>query len=108
MRKTLVIIGILFMVSSCATYYQSNIAFNDEFEKGDLDKALATLQSKSSDASGKKQFLFDVNNGLLLSLLGRYEESNDFFEKAYIYGEDYHINYLNEVASYLTNPNFTA
>ncbi len=24
-----------------------------------------------------------------------------------MFGEDYHINYLNEAASYLTNPNFT-
>ncbi len=41
-------------------------------------------------------------------MMGKYAESNDFFEKAYLFGEDYRINYLNEVASYLTNPNFTS
>ena len=108
MKKILIILTIFFLWSSCATYYQSNINFNEEFEKGELQKALSTLRAHPSEAAGKKQFLFDVNNGLLLSLIGRYEESNEYFEKAYIFGEDFHINYLNEVGSYLTNPNFTA
>ena len=107
MRKLFLILSVLFAAISCATYYQSNYSFNEEFEKGELDKALSTLRAHPSEAAGKRQFLFDVNNGLLLSLLGRYEESNEYFEKAYVFGEDYHINYLNEVGSYLTNPNFT-
>src|SRR6267154_2426568 len=41
-------------------------------------------------------------------MMGRYEESNQFFEKAFLFGEVYRINYLNEAASYLTNPNFTS
>ena len=94
-------------LSSCATYYQSNFTFNQEFESGQLDKAYKTLQAHSSEARGKKEFLYFVNNGLILSMMGRYSESNQFFEKAFLFGEDYRINYLNEVASYLTNPNFT-
>lgn len=97
----------LSVVASCATYYQSNLAFNQVFEKGDLQSALKTLRERPSDGTGKKQFLYLVNNGLILSLLGRYNESNHYFEKAYVFGEDYQINYMNEVASYLTNPNFT-
>lgn len=100
---------LLFVIAtSCATYYQANYNFNQEFENGNLEKALASLQSKSSESKGKREFLYDVNSGLVLSLLGRYEESNNFFEKAFMYGEDYRVNYLNEAASYLTNPNFTA
>ncbi len=66
------------------------------------------MQAHSSQAHGKKEFLYFVNNGLVLSMMGRYAESNDFFEKAFLFGEDYRTNYLNEVASYLTNPNFTS
>ncbi|MEJ0054394.1 MAG: hypothetical protein WDN75_01310 [Bacteroidota bacterium] len=108
MQKVLSILTILLVWTSCATYYQSNSMFNQEFEKGDLEKALSTLRSHPSEAAGKRQFLFEVNNGLLLSLMGRYQESNEYFERAYLYGEDYHINYLTEAGSYLTNPNFTA
>ena len=36
--------------------------------------------------------------------MGKYNESNEAFEKAFLFGEDFRINYLNEAASYLTNP----
>ncbi|HCM74756.1 MAG TPA: hypothetical protein DIS90_00120, partial [Cytophagales bacterium] len=48
------------------------------------------------------------NNGLLLSVMGGYEESNEYLEKAFLFGEDYQKNYLNEAASYLTNPMITS
>jgi hypothetical protein len=92
------------VVSSCATYYQQEHDFNSEFEKGDLQQALTTLQNKENLAHGKSQFIYFVNNGLLLSVLGKYEESNEYFEKAFLFGEDYHRNYVNEVGSYFYNP----
>ena len=67
-RKSLLVIALL-VTGSCATYYQSNVSFNEEFEKGDLRKALKTLRERPSDGAGKKQFLYFVNNGLILSLL---------------------------------------
>lgn len=107
MKKIFPTVVSLLVVSSCATYYQANFTFNQEFESGQIDKAFKTLQQHSSEARGKKEFLYFVNNGLVLSMMGRYGDSNDYFEKAYLFGEDYRTNYLNEAASYLTNPNFT-
>jgi hypothetical protein len=107
MKRILFVLAVTILWTSCASYYQSNFSFNEEFEKGELEKALTTLRAHPSEGAGKKQFLYDVNNGLLLSVMGRYDESNEYFEKAYLFGEDFHINYLNEVGSYLTNPNFT-
>lgn len=106
MRRILLILSLAWL-TGCATYYQANFSFNEQFEKGDLQKALSTLRAKPSEGAGKRQFLYDVNNGLLLALMGNYEESNTWFEKAYLFGEDYRVNYLNEAVSYLTNPNFT-
>lgn len=100
-------LALLFLLSSCATYHQSNQDFHSEFEKGELDDALAVLQEKNEKVAPKERFLYLVNNGLVNSMLGRYEESNRFFEDAYLFGEDYRINYANEAASYLTNPMFT-
>ena len=96
------------LLQSCATYYQTNYSFNTAFEQGKLEQALADLQSSPSKDYRKNEFLYLVNNGLLLSVLGRYEESNDYLEKAYLFGEDYRSNYLNEAASYLTNPMVTS
>ncbi len=101
------ILSTLVTLGSCATYYQSNYNFNQEFERGNLTSALATLQANASEANGKREFLFYVNNGLVLSMMGRYEESNGYLEKAFLFGEDYRKNYLYEAASYLTNPTVT-
>ena len=98
----------VFGLGSCATYYQSHLDFNSEFEHGDLGKALETLKKRQSESDGKTRFLYNVNKGLVLSILGEYEESNDYFEKAFLFGEDYRINYVAEATSYLSNPNVTA
>ena len=98
----------LLFAQSCATYYQTNYSFNAAFEQGELDKALADLQSSPARDYKKQEFLYLANNGLLLSVMGRYEESNEYLESAFIFGEDFRKNYLNEAASYLTNPMVTS
>lgn len=100
-------VAVCFILASCATYYQQRYDFNSEFEKGDLPKALEILQQKESLANNKSKFLYFVNNGLLLSILGKYEASNAFLEKAFLFGEDYHVNYFHEATGYFTNPNMT-
>lgn len=94
-------------MSSCANYYQNHWSFNREFENGDLNNALHTLRKDSRQAEGKNRFIYFANEGLLNSILGNYEESNEAFEKAFIFGEDYRVNYASEAVSYLTNPNFS-
>jgi uncharacterized protein len=98
----------LFVVVGCApTYYQKNYNFNSEFEKGELSHALEILQGSEHQAEGRSRFIYFVNNGLLLSILGKYEESNEYLERAFLFGEDYHVNYLREGASYFSNPMVT-
>lgn len=106
-RLNLSILVLFFSLSACATYYQSHFDFNSEFERGDLNAALDVLRKNEKEENGKARFLYYANKGLLLSILSQYEESNAAFEKAFLFGEDYHINYLAEVASYLSNPNAT-
>lgn len=106
-RAVATILVLLMTACTTGTYYQSNQTFNEDFEQGDLEGALKALQAKSSESTGRKEFLYDVNNGLVLSMLGRYNESNEYFEKAFLFREDYRNNHLYEAASYLTNPTFT-
>jgi uncharacterized protein len=94
--------------SACSpNYYTKHYDFNKDFEKGDLTAALDNLQQNENLANGKSRFLYFANNGLVLSIMGKYEESNEFLEKAFLFGEDYHINYINEAFSYWSNPNVT-
>lgn len=95
----------LTVVASCASYYQAHSDFNSEFEHGDLKRALETLGKYQNEEESKSRFIYFVNKGLLLSILGQYEESNSYLEKAFLFGEDYRINYINEATSYFTNPN---
>jgi len=95
-------------LSSCNTYYQVNRVFNSAFEKGNLEQAEQVLAKNKKASKGKEQFLYFVNRGVVLSMLGNYEESNQFLEQAYIYTEDYSKNYLNEAFALLTNPNAVA
>jgi hypothetical protein len=98
---------VFLLVSSCATYYQLNYDFNNSFERGDMQQARQYLASNKKAADGKERFLYWLNMGTVNSLLGNYDTSNYFFEKAYIFGEDHHKNALNQAASFLTNPNVT-
>jgi hypothetical protein len=101
-------LAVVFSLNACATYYQSHFDFNSEFESGDLGAALAVLKKNEKEEEGKTRFLYYVNKGLLLSILGDYDESNAAFEKAFLFGEDHRINYLAEAASYFSNPNIAA
>lgn len=92
--------------ASCATYYQEHLNFNTEFEKGNLRNALQTLEQSRKEAEGKNRFIYHANDGLLHSILGEYEKSNESLEKAFLFGEDFRLNYLNEAITYLSNPNF--
>lgn len=105
--RFMVLLAGLALAGSCASYYHTQADFNREFEQGDLHKALEALQRRNDQANSKGKFLYFVNNGLILSVLGRYRESNEYFEKAYLFGEDYHKDYIREVASYWTNPMVT-
>lgn len=96
-----------FSVTSCATYYQANFEFNKQFESGNLKGAVQTLKKNVGKATGKDRFLYFVNKGLVLSMMGQYEESNKFFEEAYLFWEDFKVDYFSEGAAYLTNPMVT-
>jgi uncharacterized protein len=105
--RILLCVVCIFTLSSCANYYQNHWSFNQEFENGNLAKALQSLESTSRESEGKNRFIYHANQGLLYSILGKYEESNSAFEKAFLFGEDYRINYAYETISYLTNPTIT-
>ncbi len=107
LKKPLSIGFTMVLFSACASFYEVSYDFNREFEKGNIDHALEELQSDKQYAKSKTKFLYYLNNGLLLSMKGQYDESNAFFEKAYLFGEDFKVNYAAEIASYFTNPMIT-
>ena len=96
---------ILFIATvGCATYYQKNIKFQEHFVKGEIEQAAKILEKEKKAASSKNRLLYFLQKGVVLQMQGSYQESNDFFEKAYLYTEDLQKNYATEAISFLTNP----
>jgi hypothetical protein len=107
LKRTLFIGWMMVLFSACASFYEVSYDFNREFEHGNIDRALEQLQGDKQYAKSNVKFLYYTNTALLLSMKGQYEESNKYFEKAYLFGEDFKVNYVSEIASYFTNPMIT-
>jgi len=87
------LLSLIFLAfSSCVSYHEKNIAFQKYFSEAKFAEANETLEAldKNKKAStGKDRLLFFLQKGTVLQELGLYEESNEYFEKAYIFTEDY-------------------
>lgn len=95
------------LFAGCGSFYQQNYDFNRVFESGDLLLARKNLEQAEREGKGRNRFLYYVNQGLVQSMMGNYVSSNDYFEKAFLFGEDYRLNLATEAASYFTNPTIT-
>ncbi|WP_370086976.1 COG3014 family protein [Ekhidna sp.] len=103
--KTIYVFITLIALTGCASFYQLNYEFNKNFEQGNIEQAATVLNQNKKAAKSKTRFLYYANQGVVEHLLGNYQESNNWLEQAYIFGEDYQKNYLNFAASYFLNPN---
>ena len=101
----LILMIVLLGLSGCASFYELNYEFNKSFEQGKIEEAAHLLDQNKKASKSKTRFLYYANQGVVEHLLGNYQESNNWLEQAYIFGEDYHNNYLNFAASYFLNPN---
>ena len=100
--KWIVFIILLFL--GCASYYQRNLKFQQFFTSGKIEEAAKELESNKDEAEGKNKLLYFMQSGVVTQMLGKYEESNEYFEKAYIFTEDIQKNYAAEAFSLLSNP----
>ena len=105
LKAQIVVVLAALILSGCASFYEFNYEFNKNFERGNLEGAENILNQNKKIERSKTRFLYYANRGVISHLLGKYEESNNWLEKAYIFGEDYSKNYLNFAASYFLNPN---
>ena len=102
-----VIILILLSTAGCASYYDQHVDFQQRFLGGDYAGALKVLDEQGADEK-KNRLLYLLDRGVTLHHLGRYEESNDTFEEAYLFIENARKQLVAQAASFLTNPNVVA
>lgn len=88
----------------CATWYQRTIAFQEAVGKGEFEQAEKILQKDKKQAQGKNKILYCLNQGYVNFMLGQYEQSNRFFEKAERLVEEQQKNVAAEIAVLVSNP----
>ena len=97
-------LSLLLFSAGCATYYQRNREFHESFVQREFRRASELLDKNRRAPLGKDRLLHFLHKGVVLQLMGKYEESNRFFEKAYLYSEDLQKNYAVEAFSLVSNP----
>ncbi|RLD21051.1 MAG: hypothetical protein DRI71_09570 [Bacteroidetes bacterium] len=110
MHRIKIYILLLVVLSGCTlpTFYQRFYTFNQSVSDGNLEAAEKMIKENEKKLEkGKLEFLFYVNAGTVLSMQGKFKESNEYFEKADLFVEDFKKKALEEGAALLLNPNLS-
>ncbi len=103
-RKFIIyIIPLVFLLTSCATYYQSNLKFQAQVAEGDFAKAKDYLE-KDKSKKGKNKILYLFNKGWVDWISNQNNESNISLDEADKMVEDYQKNLGLEALALLSNP----
>ena len=94
----------IFLFSSCASYYQKSYQFQQQFSSGNIKEAQAFLINQKKAAEKKDRLLYFLDRGVVEQKLGNYEASNVYFEKAYLYNQDFRKNFKYDIIGSLANP----
>jgi|688.fasta_scaffold37924_6 hypothetical protein len=102
MKSWIVLIFTMLLLTACATYYQNQQDFmqaiyNDNYALA--DKILGEKKVRNKD-----ELLYFLNRGSLHWMMNDPLVSNQYFQQADYYVEDYRTNYAAKAASYLYNP----
>ncbi len=87
------------------TYYEQNIQLQKLITTGQFESADKLLQGDKKNADGKNRLLYYCNRGVVSFMNGEYEQSNEFFNQADYYVEDYRNSLGSEALALITNPN---
>ncbi|MDR2928023.1 MAG: hypothetical protein LBV41_07475, partial [Cytophagaceae bacterium] len=71
---------------------------------GNFEQAEKLLAKDKKWAENNHRVLYDMNRGLVLFMLGEYEKSNEYLNKADFYYEDYRKRLGSEALALVTNP----
>lgn len=95
---------VVILLPTCATYYQKSYKFQQDFSSGNLEKAQAFLEHNKKAAEKKDRLLYFFDRGVVEQMLGNFEESNTYFEQAYLFSQDFRKSFADDVMSFIANP----
>ena len=107
MRCWIAISGLLLLLQACGTYHTKHAKFHRLFSANKLVEADLLLAKGKRAEKSKNKLLYYFDRGVVAHLLGRYKESNHFFEQAYLTHANFLTNPVNEALVFLINPTVT-
>lgn len=105
--KAFIIVVFLFFQLACATYFQKQYQFQQDFAAGNMEQAQSFLEQNTKAAEKKDRLLYFLDRGVVEQMLGNYEISNSYFEKAYVFSQDYRRDFGQDFLSITVNPMLT-
>ncbi|MGB3975158.1 MAG: hypothetical protein WBM02_09935 [bacterium] len=103
-RISVILVFLINTLTGCATYYQQNIAFQQAIAAGQYHQAVDYLENNSALRKKPNKLLYYLEKGTALHMAGEYGASNEMFEKAYAFIDDFIKNHGLEALSFITNP----
>ncbi len=103
-HKFFIVLGLSWLLTGCATWYQRTAAFQEAVSQGAFERAEKILQKDKKQARNKNKILYYLNQGYIAFMLGHYEKSNQAFEIAEQLTEEQRRQPLTEAAVLISNP----
>lgn len=94
----------IFLLSACATYYQKQANFQKRFAEGNIEAAQNYLENQKKEAEKKDRLLYFLDRGVVEHMLGNYQESNFYFEEAYLFTQDFRKSFSGDFVEMIANP----
>ncbi len=94
----------IILLTGCATFYQQTYAVQQKISAGEFEEADKLLEGNNKWAENNHRVLYYLNRGMVFFMLGEHEKSNEFFNLADYYVEEYRKNIAIEALVLISNP----
>jgi hypothetical protein len=89
---------------SCATYHSKSLQYQTQVQKGLFNEASESIDANRFLKKKRNKLLYYLEKGKVSHLNGDYKISNELFNKADFFIEDYQKNIGNEILGIITTP----
>lgn len=102
-QKVLVIL-LVFIFSGCASYHAKSIQYQSQVQDGLFNEASKNIDSNKFLKKKRNKLLYYLEKGKISHLKGDYKTSNELFNQADLFIEDYQKSIKDRIVSIITNP----
>ncbi len=102
--KILMLAGLLLILAACATFYTKTSKIQTQIAAGNFEQADKLLDQDKKWPESVHRVLYFMNRGVVSFMLGDYQKSADFLDRADLYIEDYRKSLGTEALALVSNP----